>query len=141
MDFLPPHHFTVDGTLIEAWASLKSFRPKDDKAVDQDPPDDPGNPTIDFKGQKRSNSTHASTTDPESRLMRKGSGKEAKLSYCLNALMENRNGLLVDFKLVTATGTAERETALEILDQSLPGSKRITLGADKGYDTFKFVTL
>jgi IS5 family transposase len=73
--------------------------------------------------------------------MRKGKGKEAKLSYCLNALMENRNGLLMDFKLAAATGTAERETALEMLDQSLPGSKRITLGADKGYDTFKFVTL
>jgi hypothetical protein len=90
---------------------------------------------------QRKNSTHASTTDPESLLMRKGKGKEAKLSYCLNALMENRNGLLMDFKLASATGTAERETALEMLDQSLPGSKRITLGADKGYDTFKFVTL
>jgi transposase len=140
-ELLSEDHFTVDGTLIEAWASLKSFKPKDEKPKENDPPDDPGNPSIDFKGQKRKNSTHASTTDPESLLMRNGKGKEAKLSYCLNALMENRNGLLMDFKLASATGTAERETALEMLDQSLPGSKRITLGADKGYDTFKFVTL
>ncbi|MBU4599611.1 MAG: IS5 family transposase [Proteobacteria bacterium] len=138
---LSDDHFTVDGTLIDAWASLKSFRPKDEPPPDQDTLDDPGNPTVDFRGEKRSNRTHRSATDPESRLMRKGKGKEAKLSYCLNALMENRNGLLVDFRVAQATGTAERQTALAMLEQSLPGSKRITLGADKGYDTWKFVTL
>ena len=138
---LSDEHFTVDGTLIEAWASLKSFRPKGEKRSDTDSIDDPGNPTVDFRGEKRSNQTHRSTTDPESRLMRKGNGKEAKLSYCLNALMENRNGLLVDFRVAPATGTAERDTALTMIDESLPGSKLITLGADKGYDTWKFVNL
>ncbi len=97
-------HFTVDGTLIDAWASLKSFRPKDDN--DQGPPDDPGNPSVDFRGQKRHNDTHASRTDPEARLARKGKGKEAKLSYSAHALMENRNGLLVDFQLDTADGAS-----------------------------------
>jgi IS5 family transposase len=128
-------HFTVDGTLIEAWASLKSFKRKD--GSDQQPPDDPGNPSVDFHGEKRSNDTHQSTTDPESRLARKGKGKEAKLSYSQHALMENRNGLLVDLRIAPATGTAERKTARDMLDD-LPGKHRVTVGGDKGFDTRQF---
>jgi hypothetical protein len=131
-------HFTVDGTLIEAWASLKSFKPKD--GSNDNPPDDPGNPTVNFHGERRSNATHESTTDPEARLARKGAGNEAKLCYSGNALMEKRNGLLVDFQIVEANGTAERRTAIEMVDQNLPGTSRITLGADKAYDTADFVT-
>lgn len=108
-------HFTVDGTLIEAWASIKSFRPKDEDPGDRPTDDDESNPTVDFHGEKRSNETHASTTDPESRLMRKGRGKEAKLCYGSHALMENRNGLLVDLHVTPATGTSEREAALAML--------------------------
>jgi transposase len=130
-------HFTVDGTLIEAWASLKSFKPKD--ASHDNPPDDPGNPTVNFHGERRSNATHESSTDPEARLARKGAGKEAKLCYSGHALMENRNGLLVDFQIVEANGTAERRTAIAMVDQNLPGTSRITLGADKAYDTADFV--
>src|ERR1044071_7229714 len=99
-------HFTVDGTLIEAWASLKSFQRKDEQ---QRPPDDPGNPTVDFHGEKRSNETHESTTDPDARLARKGNGKEAKLSYNSNLEVENRNGLIIDSETWEATGTAERD--------------------------------
>jgi transposase len=132
-------HFTVDGTLIEAWASLKSFRPKDEKASDRDPPDDPGNPTVNFHGEQRSNETHESMTDPDSRLARKGPGKEAKLSYSQHALMENRHGLLVDLQIAEANGTAERDVALRMLDESLPGNQRITVAGDKGYDTRGFV--
>jgi len=124
-------HFTVDGTLIEAWASLKSFKRKDDDDANR-PPDDPGNPAVDVHGEKRSNETHESTTDPDSRLMRKGLGKEAKLSYAAHALMENRNGLIVDFQVDFADGYSERRMAFEMLDKSLPGQRRITLGADKG---------
>lgn len=131
-------HFTVDGTLIEAWASLKSFRPKGEKR-DEDPPDDPGNPTVNFHGEKRSNKTHESTTDPEARLMKKGPGKEAKLSYSQNVLMENRNGLMLDVLIATADGFAERKSALEMLDRSLPGTRRVTLAGDKGFDTADFV--
>ena len=132
-------HFTVDGTLIEAWASIKSFRKKDEKPGDRPPPDDPGNPTVDFHKEKRSNATHASTTDPDAKLARKGKGKEAKLSYSQHALMENRNGLLVDLRIAEANGTAERELALEMIGDRLPGTKRITVGGDKGYDTKDFV--
>jgi hypothetical protein len=129
----------VGGTLIEAWASLKSFKPKD--GSNDNPSDDPGNPTVNFQGERRSNATHESTTDPEARLARKGAGKEAKLCYSGNALMENRNrnGLLVDFQMVEANGTAERRTAIEMVNQNLPGTSRITLGADKAYDTADFV--
>jgi len=95
-------HFTVDGTLLEAWASLKSFQAKDRK--DSPPPDDPGNPTVDFHGEKRSNQTHESTTDPDARLARKGNGKEAKLSYTGNLLTENRNGLILKTELMEAQG-------------------------------------
>ena len=130
-------HFTVDGTLIEAWASVKSFRPKD--GGDPPAPDDRGNPTVNFRGEKRRNETHRSTTDPHARLARKGVGKEAKLAYSAHALMENRHGLLVDFQLDSADGRAERRNALAMLDASLPGARRVTLGADRGYDTFDFV--
>ncbi len=129
-------HFTVDGTLIEAWASLKSFRRKDEK--NPPPPDDPGNPTVDFHGEKRSNQTHESTTDPNALLARKGAGKEAKLSYNGNLLTENRNGLIVNTEVFQANGTAERDAALVMLEQ-IPGTRRVTVGADKGYDTRDFV--
>lgn len=129
-------HFTVDGTLIEAWASLKSFRRKDEKEAP--PPDDPGNPTVNFQGEKRSNETHASTTDPDAKLARKGDGKEAKLSYSGNLLVENRNGLIVNAEVFEANGTAERDAALVMLEQ-LPGTQRVTVGADKAYDTADFV--
>jgi transposase len=137
-------HFTVDGTLIDAWASIKSFQPKkadqgEEQPTKPGPGVDPNNEGVNFRGEHRSNETHASTTDPEARLMRKGRGKEAKLSYSAHALMENRNGLLVDLLVMPATGTAEREAALEMIDRSLPGQRRITLGADKGYDTAAFV--
>jgi transposase len=133
-------HFTVDGTLIEACASLKSFKKKD--AGDDDdapPPDDPGNPTVNFHGEKRSNDTHASTTDPEAKLARKGKGKEAKLSFSAHALMENRNGLLVDLRVAEANGRAECETALAMLDETKLRVGPVTVGADKGYDTAEFV--
>jgi transposase len=132
-------HFSVDGTLIEAWASLKSFKKKDSSKDDEPPPDDPGNPSVDFHGEKRSNETHASTTDPDAKLARKGKGKEAKMSYSAHALIENRNGLLVDFQMDEADGRAERLNALEMIDASCPGDGRITVGGDKGYDTRDFV--
>jgi transposase len=128
-------HFTVDGTLVEAWAGLKSFQRKDGKT---NPPDDPGNPTIDFHGEKRSNQTHESTTDPDALLARKGNGKEAKLSYNGNLLIENRNGLIITTEVFQANGTAERDAALVMLEQ-LPGTNRVTVGADKAYDTRDFV--
>jgi len=128
-------HFTVDGTLLEAWAGAKSFQPKDKK---QPPTDDPGNPTVNFRGERRSNETHESKTDPESRLARKGEGKESKLSYCGNLLVENRNGLIVDAEVFQANGTAERDAALVMLEQ-MPGTKTVTVGGDKGFDTRDFV--
>ena len=111
-------------------------RSDDDNAP---PPDDPGNPTVNFHGEKRSNETHESTTDPEARLARKGNGKEAKLSYSAHALMENRNGLLVDLRMAEANGRAECEAALAMLDENNVAAGRITVGADKGYDTAEFV--
>ena len=129
-------HFTVDGTLLEAWASLKSFQSKDKK--DAPPPDDPGNPTVDFHGEKRSNQTHASKTDPDTLLARKARGREAKLSYSGSLLVENRNGLIVDAELLEANGRAERDAALVMLEQ-VPGDDRITVGGDKGFDTAEFV--
>jgi transposase len=132
-------HFTVDGTLLEAWASLKSFQPKDKEKKDTCPPDDPGNPTVNFHGEKRSNQTHESKSDPEALLARKGKGKEAKLSYCGNLLMENRHGLIVDSRVWEATGTAERYAALDMLEH-VPGRGRVTVGGDKGYDTAEFVS-
>jgi len=127
--------FTVDGTLVEAWASWKSFHRTDEK---QTPPDDPSNPTVNFHGESRRNQTHESTTDPDARLARKGHGKEAKLSYTGSLLTENRNGLIVNTELFQANGTAERDAALIMLEQ-IPGSRRITMGADKGYDTKDFI--
>jgi len=133
-------HFTVDGTLIEAWASLKSFRPKGEDRSGDKGPGDPGNRWVDFHGEKRSNQTHESTTDPDSRLMRKGPGKEAKLSYGAHALMENRNGLLVDLEISQATGSAEREAAERLLKRQRRKRVRVkSLGADQGYDTQDFV--
>ncbi|MBI2856925.1 MAG: IS5 family transposase [Chloroflexi bacterium] len=133
---LTEEHFTVDGTLLEAWASMKSFRPKDSG---QNTPGDAGrNPEVDFRGEHRTNETHASTTDTEARLARKGAGREARLSFAGHVLMENRNGLVVDVQITRATGTAERDTALDML-QAVPGSRHLTVGADKGYDTADFV--
>jgi transposase len=129
-------HFTVDGTLIEAWASLKSFQRKDQENT---PPEDPGNPTVNFHGEKRSNETHGSTTDPDALLARKGSGKEAKLSYNGNLLTENRNGFIITTEVFQANGTAERDAALVMLEQ-VPGGHRVTVGADKAYDTRDFVS-
>ena len=133
---LSDEHFTVDGTLIEAWASLKSFRPKDSDSSDKI--DGGRNPKVDFHKEKRCNETHRSTTDPESRLFKKGKGKEAKLSYMGHVLMENRNGLVIDTRLTKATGTAEREAALSMVE-NVSGQHQITLGADKNYDTKNFV--
>ena len=129
-------HFTVDGTLLEAWASLKSFQRKDKE--DASPPEDPGNPSVDFHGEKRSNQTHESKSDPEARLARKGAGQEAKLSYSGNLLVENRNGLIVGSRVWEATGMAERYAALEMLEE-VPGMGRVTVGGDKGFDTADFV--
>ncbi len=129
-------HFSVDGTLLEAWASVKSFQRKDGNS--SPPPDDPGNPTANFRGEKRSNQTHESKTDPEALLARKGAGKEAKLSYSGNLLVENRNGLIVSSLVWEATGTAERDAAMAML-QDIPGSERVTVGGDKGFDTAEFV--
>src|SRR5215213_8890567 len=134
LGLLSDDHFTVDGTLIEAAASLKSFRPKHGPPSSP-PPDDPGNPTVNFRGERRSNATHQSTTDPEARLAKKGRGKEAHLAYMGHALMENRHGLLVDFQLTHATGTAERDVVPQLLyDAKLRGFHPRTLGADKAYD-------
>ena len=129
-------HFSVDGTLLEAWASLKSFQPKQDKP--SPPPDDPGNPTVNFRGEKRSNKTHASKTDPDALLARKSDGKESKLSYSGNLLVENRNGLILDAELFQANGTAERDAALAMLEQ-IRGTQAVTVGGDKAFDTFGFV--
>ncbi len=133
---LSEDHFTVDGTLLEAWASLKSFHPKD--GDDGTPATGEKNPTVDFHGEKRTNETHQSTTDPEARLAKKGRGKEARLCFTGHVLMENRNGLVVEVTLSPATGTAERDAALDML-AGVPGLRRVTVGADKGYDTVDFV--
>jgi len=135
-DLLSDEHFSVDGTLIEAWASQKSFKRKDQSAL---PPDDPGNPTVDFHGEKRSNDTHESTTDPDARLARKSGGHEAKLAYCGNVMIENRNGLVVDTELLQCNGTVERDAAM-LMAERVEGTERITLAADKAYDTKDFVS-
>jgi transposase len=133
---LSDEHFTVDGTLIEAWASLKSFKRRDAPAGP--PPEDPGNPTVDFHGERRSNVTHVSTTDPEARLVRKAKGHEAKLAYQGHVLMENRYGLAVEGCVTRASGYGERAAALEMVGHRATAG-RITLGADKGYDSRDFV--
>jgi transposase len=135
-ELLSDEHFSVDGTLIEAWAGQKSFQRKEGSK--QEPPDDPGNPTVNFHGEKRSNQTHASTTDPHAKLARKGPGKEAKLSFSGNLLVENRHGLIVSSEVFEANGTAERDAALVMLER-IPGTNPVTAGGDKGYDTFDFV--
>jgi len=127
-------HFSVDGTLIEAWASMKSFKPKEGDGKDGPPPGGGRNAEVDFKGQKRSNETHQSTTDPDARLFRKGSGMEAKLCFMAHTLMENRSGLVVDARLTTADGHAERIAALSMIEPRADRPTPISLGADKGYD-------
>ena len=137
---LSAEHFTVDGTLIEAWASLKSVRPKDEAPTDRTPPDDPGNPTVNWHGEPRRNATHASTTDPEAKLARKGDGQAAKLCYSAHVLMENRHGLCVDLSVAAATGTAEWDEGLRLVARQRGAGTRIrTLGADKAYDVRRFV--
>jgi transposase len=131
---LSDEHFTVDGTLLEAWASLKSFRRTD--AGPTEPPDDPGNPTVNFHGEARRNDTHQSTTDPDALLARKGNGREAKLSYAGHVLLDNRHGLVANVCVTAATGTAEREAALLLLHEAPHAT---TVGGDKGFDVSSFV--
>ncbi len=129
---LSDEHFTVDGTLIEAWAGQKSFKRKD--GPPENPPDDPGNPDVDFHGERRKNETHQSTTDPDCRQFRKSKGTTAQLCYMGHVLMENRHGLVIKPTVTQATGTAERDASLEMV-QVIPSPRRITLGGDKNYDT------
>jgi transposase len=139
-ELLSAEHFTVDGTLVQAWAGQKSFHVQKKEATKRSgPPDDPGNPTVDFHGEKRSNETHASTTDAEARLYKKSAGSEAKLSYLGHVLTENRNGLVVGTRVTQATGTAERAAAVEMIEEQNDGERRVTLGGDKGFDTRAFV--
>lgn len=137
---LSTDHFSVDGTLIEAWASMKSFKPKASGGDDAPPPSSGGrNAEVDFKGQTRSNQTHESTTDPEARLYRKGAGMEARLCFIGHTLMENRSGLIVDACLTPADGHAERIAALAMIEPRADRPRSISLGADKAYDTRDFV--
>jgi len=128
---LSDEHFTVDGTLLEAWASHKSFKPKDTPPT---PPDDPKNPTVNFHGQVRRNDTHRSTTDPDARLYKKAVGREAKLGYLAHLLTENRHGFIVDTAVTEASGTAERDAAMAMLGDLPLTTRRITVGGDKAYD-------
>jgi transposase len=132
---LADDHLTVDGTLLEAWASQKSFRRRD---TPRDPPDAPGNPTVNFRGEPRKNDTHQSTSDPDARLYTKSRGAAARLAYLGHLLTENRHGLIVDALVTAATGRAERDAALTMLSD-LPDGRRITVGADRNYDTRDFV--
>ena len=136
LNLMSDEHFTVDGTLLEACASLKSFRKVG--GGEAPPSDDPGNPSVDFHGEKRRNRTHESTTDADALLAKKGAGKEAKLSYSGHVLMENRNGLVTEVEVLQANGTAERDAALVMIEK-IPGDQPVTVGADKGYDTKDFV--
>jgi len=129
-------HFTVDGTLLEAWASHKSFKPKD---TPRTPPDDPKNPTVNFHGQARRNDTHESTTDPDARLYKKATGREAKLGYLGHLLTENRHGFIIDTAVTAASGTAERDAAIVMLGELPLTTRRITVAADKAYDTRAWV--
>jgi len=133
---LSDEHFTVDGTLLEAWASHKSFKPK---GGSERPPDDPKNPTVNFHGETRRNDTHQSTTDPDARLYKKAIGREARLGYLAHLLTENRHGLIVDTAVTAATGTGERGAAIVMLGELPLTSRRITVGADKWYDTREWV--
>jgi transposase len=134
-ELLSNEHFTVDGTLIDAWAGHKSFQPRRGR---KDDPKDPGNPSVDFRGQRRSNETHVSTTDPDARLFRKSLGTESKLSFGAHVLMDNRHGLAVNCRLTPSGNRVERDAALEMI-QEIPGNRRVTLGGDKGYDVREFV--
>jgi transposase len=134
---LSDEHFTVDGTLLEAWASHKSFKPR---ATPRRPPDDPKNPTVNFHGQARRNDTHQSTTDPDARLYKKAVGREAKLGYLGHLLTENRHGFIVDTAVTDASGTAERDAAIRMLSELPLTSRRITVGADKAFDTRDWIT-
>lgn len=137
---LSSEHFSVDGTLVEAWASMKSFKPKSDDDKDEPPASGGGrNEEVDFHGEKRSNQSHASTTDPDAMLYRKGPGMEAKLCFIGHALMENRNGLFVETRLTKVSGHAERLAALDMIEPRADRPNPITLGADKGYDAAGFV--
>jgi transposase len=137
-DLLSDSHFSVDGTLLEANASMKSFVRKD-QPENQPPPDDPGNPTVDFKGEKRSNETHASKTDPDARLYKKAEGQQAKLCYIGHAVIENRNGIAVSTRVTHATGKAEREACENMMKKIKPLSKEVTLAEDKGYDVAEHI--
>jgi IS5 family transposase len=136
---LSGEHFSVDGTLVEAWASMKSFKPTDGSGPGEPPASGGRNAETDFRGEKRSNATHDSTTDPDARLYRKGSGMEARLAFLGHALMENRSGLLVDACLTRASGHAERIAALAMIEPHADRPRPITLGADRGYDAEDFV--
>ncbi len=141
LHLLSAEHFTVDGTLIEAWASLKSLRRRDG-GTDARPPDDPGNPTVNFHGERRGNATHVSTTDPQAELARKGDGREAKLCFSAHVLMENRHGLCVDLAVARANGATERTEGLRMLRRLRRRhlrARQATLGADKAYDTHAFI--
>jgi transposase len=133
---LSDEHFTVDGTLLEAWASHKSFKPKDGPPS---PPDDPKNPTVNFHGERRCNDTHQSTTDPEARLYKKAVGREAKLGYLAHLLTENRHGFIVDTAVTDATGTAERDAALYMLGELPLTTRRVTVAGDKNFDVATWV--
>jgi transposase len=133
---LSDEHFTVDGTLLEAWASHKSFQPKDRNGA---PPDDPKNPTVDFHGEVRRNDTHQSITDPDARLYRKARGREAKLAYLGHLLTENRHGFIVDTAVTAATGTAERDAAMVLLGEWPLTTRHVTVGGDKNYDVRAWV--
>ena len=132
-------HFSVDGTLVQAWASFKSLAAKDGSDDHRPPPDDPGNPAIDFKGEKRSNATHQSTTDPDARMYKKSKGSQCHMAFLGHALMENRNGLVYATTVTIASGTAERTAAITLVSGVGSINKRVTLGADKAYDTIDFV--
>ena len=136
---LSSDHFSVDGTLVEAWASMKSLKPKTSKGDDEPPASGGRNEEVDFRGEKRSNRTHASTSDPDAMLYRKGSGMEARLCFIGHALMENRNGLFVDARLTRVSGHAERLAALDMIEPRADRAQSITLGADKGFDAADFV--
>lgn len=140
-NYVSDDHFTVDGTLIEAWASLKSFRSRTEPEKPKDPGDDAGNPTVDFHGEKRRNQTHQSTTDPEARLYKKSPGQAARLCFGAHVLMENRHGLCVDFRVESATGVTETRAALAMLagQKEIFGVQPHTVGADKGYHNKEFV--
>ena len=138
--YVSSDHFSVDGTLLEAWASHKSFKPKDGpSSSSSEPPAQGRNATTQWHGEKRSNDTHASTTDPEARLARKSNGTAAKLCYAGHLLLEHRNALIVDAELTAATGYAERDTAVELLARLPTSKRRRTVAGDKGYDTKDFV--